>query len=470
MSNSTTKRNFLTGKLIATIIISSIITNGCAEKPPEVAKPKPVPVKLVTLENSILVNSSQYVGTLEAVQRVDLAPKINGRIMQIFVKEGDRVAQGQPIAELEPTQQEEQVYAAASTIQANIAQLNQSQAELRQREAERDSAKADIARLSASVTSAIADFKKAEADLQRTQVDLELARTNYKRATFLVESGVQPQQDLDNKTRDLDTSIANVESQKKTRDAFAANVEAAKQARNAAVQNLQAAEQRVQAAKAIVAKSAALIEQSRGQKGSIEQELIYNRINAPISGQIGDFNSKKIGDYLNTGEKLTTITNNQEFHLNINIPTEYLNRLRLGLPVEIVNPDGTPGIRGAITYISPLIDQSSQSVIVKVTFKNDGTLKDAQYVRVKVIWDVKPGLLIPTVAVTSLGGQKFVYLASGGNSETGEGQLVAKQQPIQVGAIQGQSYQVISGVNPGDKIAVTRILDLKDKTPIEASQ
>ena len=81
-----------------------------------------------------------------------------------------------------------------------------------------------------------------------------------------------------------------------------------------------------------------------------------------------------------------------------------------------------------------------------------------------MIWDTQPGVLIPTTAVSSLGGQKFVFLAQPGESQGG---LVAKQVPVKVGAIQGQSYQVISGVKPGDRIAVSRILDLKDGRPIK---
>ena len=46
------------------------------------------------------------------------------------------------------------------------------------------------------------------------------------------------------------------------------------------------------------------------------------------------------------------------------------------------------------------------------------------------------------------------------------GELVAKQQPIKVGAIQGQAFQVLYGLKKGDRIAVSGILDLKDGTPI----
>jgi RND family efflux transporter MFP subunit len=458
-------RNSLSKKLLSAILLFSFIGSGCAQEQ-QAKGPTAVPVKLATLESAMLIDSSQYVGTLEAVERVALAPKINGRILEIFVKEGDDVKKGQLIAKLEPTQEQENVNAAIANIQSQIAAFNQAEAELRQSEADRDRAKADVARAKADLTSAIADLKAAEANLQESKANLSLAEVNYKRSSFLVETGVRPQQDLDDKTKDLKANQAIVDSDTRTRDAAAADVESQREALNAAINNLKAAERRVEAARASVDRAKANIEEARGNKGAIEQELVYNFLIAPISGRVGDFNAKKIGDFLDLGETFTTVTNNNVFHLNINIPTENLDRLRQGLPVEIINDDGTAGVTGQVTYISPLVAQSIQSVLTKITFRNDGSLKDEQYVRVRMIWGRKQGVLVPTSAVTSLGGQKFVFLATPGESEKGETSLVAKQQPIQVGTIQGQAYQVISGVKPGDQIAVSRILDLKDQTPI----
>jgi RND family efflux transporter MFP subunit len=464
------KKFAITKKLFPTLVLMGLLSSGCEQKPKQeqVQKPQAIPVKLETLNSSTLIDSSQYVGTLEAVQRVELAPKINGRIMNIFVQEGDVVTPGQIIAELEPTQEQENVNAATANIQSQIAARNQAEAELRQRISERDSVNAEVAKAKAQITRTIAALQASEADLKRGQSELELAKINYERATFLVTSGVQPKQDLDNKKRDLETTKANVEALKKSRDSFAADVQAAKEVLKASQENLKAASSRVDASSARVDQTIAQIRESEGNKGSIEQELIYNTIKAPISGRIGDFNKKKMGDYLNTGETLTTITNNNEFNLNINIPTEYLERLKLGLSVEIIKSDGTKGVTGAVSYISPLVSQSSQSVLTKVTFKNDGSLKDDQYVKVRVIWDTRPGFLIPTTAISSLGGQKFVFVARQGDSTSDGTPLVAKQVPIQVGIIQGQSYQVISGVQEGDQIAVTRILDLRDNTPIQS--
>ena len=86
--------------------------------------------ELQTLENTTLIDSSDYVGTLEAKERVNLAPRIQGRILKIFVQEGESVRQNQAIIELEPTQEQENVNAARESVNIEKSNLNQIQAEL----------------------------------------------------------------------------------------------------------------------------------------------------------------------------------------------------------------------------------------------------------------------------------------------------------------------------------------------------
>ena len=121
--------------------------------------------------------------------------------------------------------------------------------------------------------------------------------------------------------------------------------------------------------------------------------------------------------------------------------------------------------QGRINFISPEVDQANQSILAKFTFPNNEDLREGQFVRTRVIWRSNPGILVPTVAVTRLGGQAFVFVAET-VSESGETRQVAKQKPIELGAIQGQQYQVISGVDAGEAIITSRILDLVDGAAI----
>lgn len=463
-----------------TLASSLLLLNACSEPEKRATGPQAVPVKLQTLQDAKLIESSEYVGSLEAVQRVNLAFKTSGRISKIYVQEGTSVRQGQPIAELEPDQQRENVNAAVGQVNIAKANLNNAEAQLRQRQAERDATqttiaqrKADIAGAKATLLNREAQISSSQADLQQAIANVALAQKNYERAVFLVRQGAQSKQELDNQTNALAVARANVDSRRKQRDAAIASrdqaraqLNAAQEAYNNAIKNVAAAEQQVSGAIANVNSQRAGVSQSQAQLGSVSQDLAFTTLKAPIDGIVGSFNQKKVGDFLNTGELLTTMTNNGAFNLNIYIPTEYRDQLRVGLPVESVNPGSKPGVRGRITFISPTVNQSTQSILTKVTFNNDGSLRDDQYVKVRVIWDEKPGILVPTTAVTSLGGQKFIFVAENGKTPDGKETLVARQKPIDVGTIQGQAYQVTGGVKPGEKLVLTRILDLRNGSPI----
>ena len=452
---------------IALTILLNIAGCGGEEKAQE---PQAIAVKLKTLESGTLVDSSEYVGNLEASDRVTLAPRTEGRILRIFARQGDRVSQGQQLVELEPTQEQEDVNAATQSVNVERARLGQVQAELSTAEANRAAAAAEV--------------ESARANVQDAGSAVELAKINLDRTQMLVEGGALSQQELDNDRTELRSAAAQLNSRQETL--------------NAAIQSLQAAEKQVEQARASVSSQEATIGRTEAELGSVSQNLAFNTINAPIDGIIGSFD-KKVGDYVSVGEELTTLTNNQNLELNINIPVEQRDRLKPGLKVETISEDGSTGVSGEIAYVAPLVRQNTQTILTKVIFPNNGNLKDREYQRVRVIWSEKPGVLVPTSAISTLGGQNFVYIArekadtqnsdrgdsqqesqaqennadanaEGESSEVPAGALIAAQQPVKLGRIQDQSYQIVSGLKEGDEIAVSNILSLRDGTQIKPEE
>ncbi|MGK7944159.1 MAG: efflux RND transporter periplasmic adaptor subunit [Microcystaceae cyanobacterium] len=466
-------------RLISTAITLSLLTVGCGGNQAEAPQRQAVPVKLQELKTATLIDSSQYVGNLVSKSRVNVASKIRGRILEIRVQPGEQVSRGQTLIVLEPEQQQEDVNAATGSLNQQKALLNQTEANLRTLQAQRDAAasevsnqQAQIANSQANAANAVENLKRSEAELTQAKANFNLAGINLKRSKVLVEGGAVAQQDLDDKQTAFDDEQANVqaltnnvEASKASVQASEASVKSAFAALEQAQKNLVAADQRVEGALAEIDAQKAAIDTARGNLGSIQENFRFNFVPAPINGTVGNFDQYKVGDVVEVGQVITTLTDNQLFDLNVDIPVENESRLRMGLPVEIIKSDGTIGVRGQVTYIAPLTTQNTQSILTKVTFENDGSLRDEQFVRVRMIWNTQPGVLVPTTAVTSLGSQKFVFVAKEGEKDS-QGKLVATQVPVTVGAIQGQAYQVVGGVKAGDRIAVSRILDLRDQTPI----
>lgn len=420
-----------------------------------------IPVKIQTVESGRVEQSSTFIGALEAPQRVALRPQIDGRVVEILAAEGDRVAAGTPIVQLRPERNQAEVQAARSNVNIQLANLNNARAQER-------AARAEVGRQQAQIRS-------LEAELQSAEADLELAQINYSRTQELVAQGVQPRQDLDDRIRDLDNAIA-------ARDAAAQTLAAARNA-------LESAREQLEAARATVTEVEASVDQARADVAALEEDLSFTRVTAPIDGVLGDI-PIRVGDYVEAGDDLTNITQNEILDLRLAIPIERATQLRPGLPVELrTDPEGDPVVVGEVNFVSPQVDTAAQSVLAKARFPNpDNQLRDEQFVRARIIWDTEQGVLIPTTAISRLGGQTFVFVAQNASeaescqsenavspgagrersAPASDGQL-AIQKPVTLGSISGNSYQVLEGVEPGEQVIVSGLLNLSNCAPIADS-
>jgi RND family efflux transporter MFP subunit len=395
-----------------------------------------VPVTLQKVETGDFEDSSDFVGALEAQQRVTLRPEIPGRIVQILVKSGQFVNADTPIMQLRPDRNREQLNAATANINVQKAALANAEAALRTTQAR--------------LTEAQERRQSANAELQRQIAEVALQQAEFERAQSLVRQGVQSRQSLDVQTRNLKSSIA-------ARDLAQKDL-------NAATATVQASLQEVEAARANLDRENATLSQAQAQARVESENLKDTRVIAPVAGVMGDINLK-LGDYVNVGQELTTITLNHALELRFSVPLEKAIGLRLGLPVEVrLDKQGEPLARGKISFIAPEVDTNSQIVVAKATFPNpDGKLRSAQFVRARVIWDRSREVLIPTVAVSRIGNQAFVFVAeTTKDPKSGENQQVAKQKPIRLGQIQGNNYHVLEGLKAGESIITSGILNLSD--------
>ena len=65
----------------------------------------------------------------------------------------------------------------------------------------------------------------------------------------------------------------------------------------------------------------------------------------------------------------------------------------------------------AINFISPQVDDTTQSVLVKAPLDAGQGFRTEQFVRAQVVWRQEPGLTIPAVSVTRINGQYFAFVA-----------------------------------------------------------
>ena len=433
------------GRLAGAALLVSVLASACGGGAPSAQEgPPAMLVQLQTVKSSSLLDTSEFVGALEAQAKVTLSPEVDGRVVQIFVKPGDVVKVGTLIAQLRSDKTQASASGAVADVNAARAALNTNSARVKAAEADRDSAAADV--------------RLQESDLQRTQT--------------LVSQGAQSRQTLDRARNSRDTAIA----------------------------ALRSAEADIQAAQAALAESSAEVARSEADRAVAAEDLQDKRVLAPIAGVVGDI-AMKVGDVVSSTTTLTSITQNNVLDLNISVPIERSRELRVGIPVELLDEQNQPLLRGRISFVSPAVSTANQAILAKATFVNDGSLRDGQLVRTRIIWNTKPGVLVPTVAVTRVAGQTFVYVAepakpaaepanaadnaaadsaasdsavapapADGQPPVSQPQQIARQRPVTLGNIQGNQYQVISGVKAGEDVVVSGILNLSDGIPITVGQ
>lgn len=443
------------------------IATGCSRGPAKLGGPPPnptIPVKIQVVKTTDIQETSEFVGTLEARQKVALRPRAEGRVERIFARSGDLVEADAAILSLQPRKDQAQLRAATENINVQRANLNSVRAELSAAEAQQSQAEARVQSAQALLQSQEAEIKRQQAEVQSQEAEVKLREDEFQRTQFLVSQGVQSQQNLDEKTRNLATARASLASARASLESIFALRSSQAEALNASRGAEQESKERVKGALAALDREKASIKQAEAQQDSATQDFQFTRITAPISGTVGDI-PVKVGDVVDSNTVLTSITQNDRLELRLSIPIEWATRLRIGLPVQLVL-DRPIVVEGNISFISPQVDRTAQSILAKATFSNEaGNLRDGQTVKAKVLWSQKKGITIPTTAVSRIAGQSFVFVAI--PAKDGKGGTIAQQKPVTIGALQGQTYPVLKGIKPGDRIAVEGVLKLRDGTPIE---
>ncbi|MBE9224950.1 efflux RND transporter periplasmic adaptor subunit [Phormidium sp. LEGE 05292] len=486
-------------QLISAVLLVSLTSTACSEKKQPAATagapPAAVPVKLLKIEPTKIEETTQYQGQLQAVKRVSLAPQTSGRIQQINVTQGQSVKTGEQIMLLSPEKSQADVQGAQAQVQAQKSNLANAQAQVTGQQSSLANAQAQVkaqqsnlANAQARVTAAQADVARqqaqveaARAEIQAREGELRLAQVNYDRAKSLVNQGALPRQELDQRTAQLNNARAavNVARQQlvaaqKSLSSAQANVTAAQSTVTQAQANIRSAqatvtqaEANIKAAQATVAQAQAGVSQAEANVKAANTALGYNKVVAPINGVVGTI-PVRVGDFVNTGQQVTSIIQNDAFELQIPVSVQRTPQLKLGLPVQIINPQNNkPAVIGSISFISPQIDRASQTILTKAVFPNvKDYLRDQLTVTAKIVWNEGTGILIPTESVTRIGNQPFVFVAQESKDKDGKSQMTVNQTTVQLGPVQGNNFQVKEGLQTGQSIAVSNILRLRNGVPI----
>jgi RND family efflux transporter MFP subunit len=436
-------------------------------------QPQAVPVRLAAVQRASVEDSLEVVASLEARRTVTLRPEISGRITEILVNEGDRVRVGQVIARLNSDDQRAELAQARAALEGARAQLAQLEAGSRAEDIAE--ARASLEQAQARLSNARGgsrpqEIAQAQAQVEAAAAEAELASQRVTRYQQLRSEGAISEDQYQEYVRNERSSVAALREAERrlaeVRESRQADINELTAAVEQQKQNLTRLENGARSEE--IAQARAQVAEATARVSTAQANLEKTNILSPWQGVIGNI-PIKVGDYVSEGDELTTLTENDVLEVNLSIPIERRADLRLGLPVEILDTQGNILARGRINFVSPNVAPNSQLVLAKAALdNNNGELLNRQLIRANVIFDTSQGILVPTTAISRLGGETFVFVAEQTQSETGKTQLVARQIPVKLGNMQGNFYQVLEGLKGNEQIVTAGLLNLSDGTPISS--
>jgi len=360
------------------------------------------PNKIGKVGRGDVARSVVATGKITPITQVEVKSKASGIVEKLYVDINNHVTKGQPLAQLDEQEIQDQV--AAQRAQLAAAQAN------------------------------VANFQAAleEDKVNAAAPDLPMYKVTLDRNQEMVKEGLVPQQSLDNANRDYLAAL-------NKRDTAHAQI---------GVDNA-----KLKQASAQVAQSEASLKQ-------LEEQLGYTTIVAPMDGEVLS-RDVEIGDAVSsilvlgsTATLVMTVGDTTEVYVKGKVDEADIAHVYLGQPARIkVESFRDRYFQGKVTKISPMgVEKDNVTTFeVRVSINNPGgELKAQMTANAEILLDEHKNVLTVPENAVIYDGQKNASVEIPDKSQK-EGK---RKVPVKVGLSNGTMTELIGGLKEGDQVVL----------------
>lgn len=415
-------RNRIVIGLLLAVVLASVLVWISGRKP--AAK-----ISAVTPTRENLVSSISSNGKVEPISPYVMRAQLDTFVKKIYVTEGQTVKKGQLLLEL--------------NVKEATAQLADTRSKLLQVQNNLSAAKAGgKADEAAKVAS---DLAKAEAERDRLQ-------------------------------RSHDSLVRMAAGQAATKEDLAANEQALANAK-AEVMRLIAVKQEFDRQARLDAERGELqVQQTLSEMAALEDKVNNGRISAPADGTLYSLGRNatgvplKTGDYVKVGDLLAEMADLHKVRVRAFIDEPEIGALEPDEPV-LITWDALPN-RSWVgkTEIIPkqVVPHGTRSVGELLCGVNNDKLELLPNINVNVRINSRERnnvLAVPRGAVATEGGRRYVFVVKA--NQLGVGKSKLEKREIRVGIADATSYEVVSGLQEGEMVALPGETDLHDGMAVQ---
>lgn len=187
-------------------------------------------------------------------------------------------------------------------------------------------------------------------------------------------------------------------------------------------------------------------------------QIQKTEIRAPFNGRLGLRNVSE-GAIVTPATVIATLQQIDPLKIDFAIPEKYRNTVHLSDPVGFKVTGDTLNYKGSIYAIDPKIDLSTRTVKLRAIVPNNGRLFPGSFARVTIYLKDNPNaIMVPTQAIIPGTRDKKVLVMDHGK---------VKFVTVETGTRTEDNVQITSGLEIGDTVVTTGILQLKEGMPVK---
>jgi membrane fusion protein, multidrug efflux system len=191
----------------------------------------------------------------------------------------------------------------------------------------------------------------------------------------------------------------------------------------------------------------------------IEARISETELRAPFDGSVG-LRMISEGAFATTQTKIVRLVKISPLKIEFSVPERYAGELVTGFPISFVI-DGIPKTFNANVYaVEPKVDIDTRTIIARALYPNTNEeLKPGRFVSVRVLLSqIVNTIAIPSEAVIpEMGGEK-VFVTRNGKAE---------EVKVKIGLRTESHIQIQEGLQFGDTVLITAILQLRNNIPVQ---
>lgn len=362
----------------------------------------------ITVSEIIKAPFSEYIpvtGTVEPIQTFYLDLSDGGKVISKFVEEGTMLRAGDPIIKLDNPNLSLQVMSTQSSFL---------QAESVERQTK-------------------LNFEQNLLSKQNQLLDLNLNLINQKRIynnnKILFEKGLISKNEYDQSAEKYQTYI---ESRNLMMEALRRDSLTLKQ---------------------LVVKGESSLEMSKRYLSLVEEQLANLTVKAPIKGQLTSLNAE-IGQSVGTGFRLGQIDNIDSFKVRIEIDEHYIARINPGQQGDFDFGGKTYSL--VIKTVYPQVINGRFYADMMFAGEAPKGIRRGQSLHIKLqLGGLNEAILVESGGFYSTTGGQWIFVVD----KSGKS---AERRNIKIGRQNPQYYEVLEGLNPGEKVITSSYDNYKD--------